>query len=135
MPDRETVRPNLERTDSPALLPLDSGSPRNNLGFARSPFVFGHFPRERGQPDGFQGRASAVWLAFVGGASVCPASEPCSYNGPNNRVSAAFRPVFSDVSQDLWRAPPAGRVLATPCRPARCLFTFIQLSFAASSKG
>ena len=86
MPDRETVRPNLERTGSPALLPLDSGSPRNNLGLARSPL--GHSPCA----GMTLGRASAVWLAFVGGASVCPASEPCSYNGLNNRVSAAFRP-------------------------------------------
>ena len=56
------------------------------------PLSFGHFPRERGKPRVVRGRASAVWLAFVGGASVCPASEPCSYNGLNNRVSAAFRP-------------------------------------------
>ncbi len=51
------------------------------------------------------GRASAVWLAFVGGAGICSASEPCSYNGLRDRFSAAFRPVFSDVFQDLWRVP------------------------------
>ncbi len=69
----------------PRYSPLDSGSPRNNLGLARSPLD----SRLCGNDVG---RASAVWLAFVGGASVCPASEPCSYNGLNNRVSAAFRP-------------------------------------------
>ena len=121
VPGRETVRPSLERTDSPALLPS---------GFRFSPEQpgFGAFPLWIPACAGMTlGRASAVWLAFVGGASVCPASEPCSYNGLNNRVLAAFRPVLSDVSHDLWRAPPAGRVLATPCRPARCrtLFNFL----------
>ena len=125
VPDRETVRPNLERTDSPALLPLDSGSFRNNLGFARSPLD----SRLRGNDVG---RASAVWLAFVGGASVCSASEPYSYNGLRNRVSAAFRPSSQTSFMTCGGHRRWIRVLAAPCRPARGLFTFIQLSFAAS---
>ena len=77
------------------------------------------------------GRASAVWLAFVGGAGICSASEPYSYNGLRDRFSAAFRPVFSDVFQDLWRAPSVdpyvgGSVWSRP-RPV----TFIQLSLCS----
>ena len=75
------------------------------------------------------GRASAVWLAFVGGASVCSASEPYSYNGLNNRVSAAFRPSSQTSFMTCGGHRRWIRVLAAPCRPARDLFTFIQLSF------
>ena len=75
------------------------------------------------------GRASAVWLAFVGGASVCPASEPCSYNGLNNRVSAAFRPSLQTSLTTCGGHRRRIRVLATPCRPARCLFTLFSCRF------
>ena len=58
-----------------------------------------------------------------------PASEPCSYNGLNDRVLAAFRPSSTDVSHDLWRAPPAGRVLADPVSSRSLPVYLIQLSF------
>ena len=63
--------------------------------FART--LNGHPPRARfacSRPLRFSKGALvvSVWLAFVGGASVCSASEPCSYNGLSNRVLAAFRP-------------------------------------------
>ncbi len=134
VPDRETVRPGLERTDSPALVPSGFRFSPEQPGFGTFPLCPSDIsPASGGNPKVVRGRASAVWLAFVGGAGICSAPEHYSDNGLRNRVSAAFRPVFSDVSQDLWWAPPAGRVLATPCRPARCrtLFNF----FAASLKG
>ncbi len=93
MPDRETVRPNLERTDSPALVPSGFRFSPEQPGFGAFPLCPSDIsPASGGNPKVVRGRASAVWLAFVGGASVCPASEPCSYNGLNDRVSAAFRP-------------------------------------------
>ncbi len=61
----------------------------------------------------------SVWLAFFGGASICSASEPYSYNGLRNRISGNVAPVFLG----LWRAPPAGAVSA-PCTPARCHTSF-----------
>ncbi len=61
----------------------------------------------------------SVWLAFIGGASICSASEPYSYNGLRNRIFGNVAPVFLG----LWRAPPAGAVSA-PCTPARCHTSF-----------
>ena len=66
-----------------------------------------------------EGGGGSVWLAFVGGASICSASEPYSYNGLRNRISGNVAPVFLG----LWRAPPAGAVSA-PCTPARCHTSF-----------
>ncbi len=79
------------------------------------------------------GRASAVWLAFVGGASVCPASEPCSYNGLNNRVSAAFRP----SSQTSLTTCGGHRRRAVCWRPRVVPLAAVLYSifFAASLKG
>ena len=54
---------------------------------------------------------------FSGGAGICSASEPYSYNRLRNRICGRVSPVFSDVFHDLWRTPSGSRVLAAPCYP------------------
>ena len=82
------------------------------------------------------GRASAVWLAFVGGAGICSASEPYSYNGLRDRVSAAFRPAFQ-TSLRLVAGTAGGsvcwRLRVVPL--AACLPLFSCRFFCLASEG
>ncbi len=53
----------------------------------------------------------SVWLAFIGGASICSASEPYSYNGLRNRIVGTLRPSFWACGGHRRRAPSAPRAL------------------------
>ncbi len=86
MPDKRPFARTLNGQTPPRYSPLDSGSPRNNLGLARSPLD----PRVRRNDigEGVRRLACFRWRS----QQLCSASEPYSYNGLRNRVSAAFRP-------------------------------------------
>ncbi len=137
VPDRETVRPNLERTDSPALLPLDSVSMRNNLGLARSPFV----PRigVRGRPRAFPARAGETEGPQGGGrppSGLLSLAEPAYAPRPSPAATTVlmtgFRQRFVRPLRRLSRlvaGTAGGSCVGDPVLPRSLPVYLIQLSF------
>ena len=126
VPDRETVRPNLERTDSPALLPS---------GFRFSPEQpgFGAFPSgsPRARERHWGGRPPSGLLSLAE-----PAYAPRPSPTATTVFVTGFRQRFVPSSQTSLRTCGGHRrwirVLAAPCRPARGLFTLFSCLFSAS---
>ena len=98
----------------PACAGMTSGWRGNDAGLERPPRL---------------GNDRLACYGFVGASSYLSASEPYSYNDLRNRV---FRQRFAHLHSSERKTsfsgcggtPPAGRVLATPCYPARCLTSF-----------
>ena len=116
----------------PRCSPLDSGFIQNNLGLARSPFVLRTFPPRAGATRRLsRRRASAVWLAFVGGVRSTLRIRDAT---ATTLFVTGFRPRFArlpglsagtvggTVCWPLRVAPPAARLPLFSClllRPLR----------------
>ncbi len=132
LPDKRPFARTLNGQAPPRYSPLDSGSPRNNLGLARSPFVLRTFPpraRETRGPlgEGVRRLACFHWRSQQYAPRPSPTATTAFVTGFRPRCVCLSRLLAGTVGGSVcWRL----RVVS----PAACLPLF-SCRFAASLKG